>query len=122
MTTGTVVSLVVGSAVSLLIGLMGVYMLITGKAGLLHDYHRETTDPNDLPRLARYSGMGLTILGVGIALITVYTAAFRSTILMDRSSPKRLCQSTRDYHAQNMHSPPLEVFVNSQLGGGPNHV
>jgi len=34
---------------------------------------------------------------------------------MDRSSPKRLCQSTRDYHAQNMQSPPLEVFVNSQL-------
>jgi|GEM_PF-3121545 hypothetical protein len=81
MTTGTVVSLVVGSAVSLLIGLMGVYMLITGKADLLHDYHRETTDPNDLPRLARYSGMGLTILGVGIALITVYTAAISGASL-----------------------------------------
>ncbi|MBM6989337.1 MAG: hypothetical protein I3I99_07035 [Olsenella umbonata] len=75
MTTGTFISLVLGLAISLLIGLMGVYMLVTGKTKLLHDYHRATTDPNDLPRLARYSGCGMTILGTGIALITAYTAA-----------------------------------------------
>lgn len=40
----TSISLVLGLAISLLIGLMGVYMLITGKANLLHDYHRATTD------------------------------------------------------------------------------
>lgn len=73
MTTGTFISLVLGLAISLLIGLMGVYMLVTGKTNLLHDYHRATTDPKDLPRLARYSGCGMTILGTGIALVTAYT-------------------------------------------------
>jgi hypothetical protein len=74
MTTGTSILLVLGLAISLLIGLMGVYMLVTGKANLLHDYHRAATDPNDLSRLARYSGSGMTILGAGIALVTAYTA------------------------------------------------
>lgn len=75
MSTGATVSLLVGMAISLLAGLMGVYMLVTGNPGLLHDYHRATTAPDALPKLARWSGLGLTVTGMGAALPVAHMAA-----------------------------------------------
>lgn len=75
MSVGTMASLFVGIAVSLLVGLMGVYILVTGNPSLLHGHHRAKTRPDDLLRLAHWCGLGMTAAGVGFALLTVGTAA-----------------------------------------------
>lgn len=75
MSVGTMASLFVGIAVSLLVGLMGVYILVTGNPSLLHGHHRAKTRPDDLPRLAHWCGLGMTAAGVGFALLTVGMAA-----------------------------------------------
>lgn len=63
MSVGTMASLFVGIAVSLLVGLMGVYIgdgMVTGNPSLLHDHHRAKTRPDDLLRLAHWYGLGMT--------------------------------------------------------------
>ena len=78
MSVGTMASLFVGIAVSLLVGLMGAYIgdgMVTGNPSLLHGHHRAKTRPDDLPRLAHWCGLGMTAAGVGFALLMVGTAA-----------------------------------------------
>lgn len=78
MSVGTMASLFVGIAVSLLVGLMGVYIgdgMVTGNPSLLHVHHCAKTRPDDLLRLAHWCGLGMTAAGVGFTLLTVGTAA-----------------------------------------------
>ena len=64
---GLLISVVSGA---LCVGI-GLYMIVTGNPKLLHGYHYATTPPAELPRLARESGAGLVVAGVGCALIGV---------------------------------------------------
>ncbi len=62
----TMVGLVIGVAVVVLIAATGVYMLVSGDATPLHDYHRANVLPQDLAPLARWSGLGTLMMGVGL--------------------------------------------------------
>ena len=48
---------------------LGIFMIVTGNPGLLHSYHYATTPAEELPALARETGMGLVGCGVGAALV-----------------------------------------------------
>lgn len=64
-TTGFIVCLVIG----LIIVVMGVYMAVTGNPRLLHSYHYATVPPQKLPALARATGVGLIVSGVGCTML-----------------------------------------------------
>lgn len=70
-----VVAMLIVATIALIVILMGLYTLISGKPNLLHDYHRATTAPNDLPRLARWSGAGLVLIGMGIMPLSFFAMA-----------------------------------------------
>lgn len=58
-------------AVGALVGGTGVYMVVSGDATPLHSYHRSNVQPQDLAVLARWSGLGAVMLGVGIILLSL---------------------------------------------------
>ena len=64
-TTGFIIGLIAG----LLVGGCGVYLLATGDPRLLHRYHYAGVRPANMPALARWSGAGLAVCGVGCVLI-----------------------------------------------------
>ena len=64
-------SFLVCVAVGALVRLTGVYMVISGDATPLHSYHRSNVQPQDLAVLARWSGLGAVMLGVGIILLSL---------------------------------------------------
>lgn len=59
--------------VGLLVGACGVYMLVTGNARIMHSYHYAATPPAKMPSLARWSGAGMLVCGVGCALLVPAT-------------------------------------------------
>ena len=44
---------------------MGLWQAWTGNISLLHSYHRDLVRPGDERKLARWSGYGLAITGIG---------------------------------------------------------
>ena len=64
---------IAGKALPALIGLgivaMGLWQAWTGNVGMLHSYHRDLVLPQDKPMLARWSGCGLTITGIGCIMM-----------------------------------------------------
>ena len=65
---------IAGKALPALVGLgiavLGLWQARTGNVSLLHSYHRDLVNPQDEPKLARWSGYGLTITGVGCIVMT----------------------------------------------------
>ena len=61
----------VGIVVGVLLGGTGAWMMVTKNATPLHSYHRMTTSASDLPKLAWWSGLGLVIAGVGVAVLSL---------------------------------------------------
>lgn len=59
--------------VGLLVGACGVYMIVTGNARIMHAYHYATTPPAKMPALARWSGAGMLMCGIGCALLVPAT-------------------------------------------------
>lgn len=59
--------------VGLLVGACGVYMLVTGNARIMHSYHYAATPPAKMPSLARWSGAGMLVCGIGCALLVPAT-------------------------------------------------
>lgn len=55
--------------VGLLVGACGVYMLVTGNARIMHSYHYAATPLAKMPVLARWSGAGMLVCGIGCALL-----------------------------------------------------
>lgn len=53
----------------LLVAATGVYMLVTGNPSIMHGYHYATTPLSQRPALARWSGAGMLMAGVGCAFI-----------------------------------------------------
>ncbi len=68
-TGGFITCLLVG----LLVGTCGVYMLVTGNARIMHSYHYAATPPVKMPSLARWSGAGMLVCGIGCALLVPAT-------------------------------------------------
>ena len=64
-TGGFITCLLVG----LLVGACGVYMFVTGNVRIMHSYHYATTPPAKMPSLARWSGAGMLVCGIGCALL-----------------------------------------------------
>ena len=57
--------------VGLGIVVLGLRQAWTGDAGMLHGYHRDLVRPEDERKLARWSGCGLTITGIGCTLMAL---------------------------------------------------
>ena len=55
--------------VTLGITVMGLWQVRTGDVSMLHSYHRDLVRPQDEPKLARWTGYGLTITGIGGIMI-----------------------------------------------------
>lgn len=53
----------------LIVGAAGVYMLASGNPRILHGYHYASVPPSKMVPLARWSGAGLLVAGVGCALL-----------------------------------------------------
>lgn len=53
----------------LLVAATGVYMLVTGNPRIMHGYHFATTPREKWPALARWSGAGMLVAGIGCALL-----------------------------------------------------
>ena len=66
-----VADFLVGIVVGVLLGGTGAWMMVTRNAAPLHSYHRATTPTGDLPKLAWWSGLGLVIEGVGVAVLSL---------------------------------------------------
>ena len=64
-TGGFITCLLVG----LLVGACGAYMFVTGNVRIMHSYHYATTPPAKMPSLARWSGAGMLVCGIGCALL-----------------------------------------------------
>jgi hypothetical protein len=64
-------SFLVCIAVTVLFVGMGVYMLVSGDATLLHSYHRADVLAQDLAPLARWSGVGAIMIGAGVLLLSL---------------------------------------------------
>ena len=68
-------AIVVGKVLPALVGLgivaLGLWQAWTGNVGMLHSYHRDLVLPQDKPMLARWSGCGLTITGIGCTLMAL---------------------------------------------------
>ena len=62
-------SFIAERALPIVIGLgitvLGLWQAWTGNVSLLHSYHRDLVLPQDKPKLARWSGCGLAITGIG---------------------------------------------------------
>lgn len=61
-----------------IVALIGIYMLITENPRLLHEYHRATTSPENLLKLARWSGLGIVLVGVSCGWCVENVAALSS--------------------------------------------
>lgn len=53
----------------LLVAVTGVYMLVTGNPSIMHGYHYATTLLSQRAALARWSGAGMLMAGIGCAFI-----------------------------------------------------
>ena len=66
-------TVVAGKVLPALVGLgivaMGLWQAWTGNVSMLHSYHRDLVLPQDEPKLARWSGCGLTITGAGCIMM-----------------------------------------------------
>lgn len=65
----SLIGIIVAAGCGLLCAGLGAYMVVTGNPSLLHSYHYATTPLADRPALARESGAGLIVTGVGCALM-----------------------------------------------------
>ena len=65
---------IAGKALPALVGLgiavLGLWQAWTGNASMLHSYHRDLVLPQDEPKLARWSGCGLAVTGIGCIIMT----------------------------------------------------
>ena len=64
-------SFLVCIAVGVLFVGIGVYMLVSGDATLLHSYHRANVLAQNLAPLARWSGVGAIMIGAGVHLLSL---------------------------------------------------
>ena len=65
----SLIGIIVAAGCGLLCAGLGAYMVVTGNPSLLHSHHYATTPLADRPALARESGAGLIVTGVGCALM-----------------------------------------------------
>lgn len=55
--------------IGVLLAALGIFMAVSGNPSLLHSYHYATTPPEELPALARETGIGLAVSGAGVMLM-----------------------------------------------------
>ncbi len=72
MILGAVIEFVVGAICIV----MGVLLWKTQKVSILHDYHYQYVKKTDIPAYARQMGIGLIIIGVGIAITGLLNLAY----------------------------------------------
>ena len=58
-------------AIGLGIAALGLWQAWTGNVNLLHSYHRDLVLPQDKPKLAKASGCGLVLSGLGCLLMAL---------------------------------------------------
>ena len=63
---------ILGIVLSLVSILIGIYMIVTGNPSLLHAYHYATTAIQNIPKLARWCGLGLLIMGLAGTFTVLY--------------------------------------------------
>ena len=68
-------AVVAGKVLPALVGLgivaLGLWQAWTGNVGMLHSYHRDLVRPGDERKLARWSGCGFAVTGVGCTLMAL---------------------------------------------------
>ena len=74
--------MIVGFIVELLVGalliVMGLLLWIKKQVNILHTYHYKNVKEEDIPAYSRLVGIGLILMGIGIAVMGVFNFLYLS--------------------------------------------